>query len=53
MGTSAMYNVLEVAAKFSVPILQASTSEIYGDPKEHPHAHWGHVNPIGPMCMLR
>ena len=36
MGTLAMYNVLGMAAKFSIPILQASTSEIYGDPKEHP-----------------
>ena len=52
MGTLAMYNVLGMAAKFKVPILQASTSEIYGDPKEHPQSesYWGHVNPIGPRA---
>ena len=52
MGTLAMYNVLGMAAKFDVPILQASTSEVYGDPKEHPQSesYWGHVNPIGPRA---
>jgi len=52
MGTLAMYNVLGMAAKFDVPILQASTSEVYGDPKIHPQveSYWGHVNPIGPRA---
>jgi len=52
MGTLAMYNVLGMAAKFKVPILQASTSEVYGDPKIHPQSetYWGHVNPIGPRA---
>lgn len=52
MGTLAMYNVLGMAAKFKIPILQASTSEVYGDPKEHPQSetYWGHVNPIGPRA---
>ena len=52
MGTLAMYNVLGMAAKHKVPILQASTSEVYGDPKEHPQSesYWGHVNPIGPRA---
>ena len=36
MGTLAMYNVLGMAARLDIPILQASTSEIYGDPSEHP-----------------
>ena len=36
MGTLAMYNVLGMAAKLQVPILQASTSEVYGDPKINP-----------------
>lgn len=42
-------NVLEVALKFNSKILQASTSEIYGDPFEHPQSekYWGNVNPIG------
>ena len=52
MGTLAMYNVLGMASKFDVPILQASTSEVYGDPKVHPQveSYWGHVNPIGPRA---
>jgi len=52
MGTLAMYNVLGMAAKFKVPILQASTSEVYGDPEQHPQSesYWGNVNPIGPRA---
>jgi UDP-glucuronate decarboxylase len=52
MGTLAMYNVLGMASRFNVPILQASTSEIYGDPEVHPQTegYWGHVNPIGPRA---
>jgi len=52
MGTLAMYNVLGMAAKFNVPILQASTSEVYGDPEQHPQSesYWGNVNPIGPRA---
>ena len=52
MGTLAMYNVLGMATKFKVPILQASTSEVYGDPKVHPQKedYWGNVNPIGPRA---
>ena len=42
-------NMLELAARLGVPILQASTSEVYGDPETHPQSehYWGHVNPIG------
>lgn len=42
-------NMLELAHKNKCPILQASTSEVYGDPKEHPQReeYVGHVNPIG------
>ncbi len=52
MGTLAMYNVLGMALKHKVPILQASTSEVYGDPLEHPQneTYWGNVNPIGPRA---
>ena len=52
MGTLAMYNVLGMAARLKIPILQASTSEIYGDPKVHPQneSYWGNVNPIGPRA---
>ena len=52
MGTLAIYNVLGIAARLKVPILQASTSEIYGDPLIHPQKenYWGNVNPIGPRA---
>ena len=47
MGT---LNMLGLAKRVRARILQASTSEVYGDPQQHPHmeAYWGHVNPIGP-----
>jgi len=42
--------VLILARRLGIPVLQASTSEIYGDPHVHPQpeTYWGHVNPIGP-----
>ena len=42
-------NMLELAKYCNATILQASTSEIYGDPKVHPQTedYWGNVNPIG------
>ncbi|MCP5468942.1 MAG: SDR family oxidoreductase [Chlamydiales bacterium] len=42
-------NMLELARKTGAKILQASTSEVYGDPLVHPQneSYWGHVNPIG------
>ncbi|HSX12708.1 MAG TPA: UDP-glucuronic acid decarboxylase family protein [Rhabdochlamydiaceae bacterium] len=42
-------NTLYLAKKYRAKILQASTSEVYGDPKVHPQSehYWGHVNPIG------
>lgn len=42
-------NCLRLAKKYGAKILQASTSEIYGDPKQHPQKedYWGNVNPIG------
>ena len=45
-------NVLELANRLKCKILQASTSEVYGDPVIHPQpeAYWGHVNPIGPRA---
>ena len=45
-------NMLGLAKRLKVPILQASTSEVYGDPLTHPQteAYWGHVNPIGPRA---
>ena len=43
-------NLLELSKRNNSKILQASTSEIYGDPLEHPQneTYWGNVNPIGP-----
>jgi UDP-glucuronate decarboxylase len=42
-------NMLGLAKRVKAKILQASTSEVYGDPKEHPQIenYWGNVNPIG------
>ncbi|MBE7042874.1 MAG: SDR family oxidoreductase [Ruminococcaceae bacterium] len=42
-------NMLELAKRSNAKILQASTSEVYGDPKVHPQVegYWGNVNPIG------
>jgi UDP-glucuronate decarboxylase len=43
-------NMLGLAKRLKAKILQASTSEVYGDPAVHPQTeeYWGHVNPIGP-----
>jgi UDP-glucuronate decarboxylase len=43
-------NMLGLAKRLRAKIFQASTSEVYGDPKVHPQRedYWGHVNPIGP-----
>jgi UDP-glucuronate decarboxylase len=43
-------NMLGLAKRTGAKILQASTSEVYGDPEMHPQpeTYWGHVNPIGP-----
>lgn len=42
-------NMLDLARRLNAPILQASTSEVYGDPEMHPQteSYWGRVNPIG------
>ena len=42
-------NMLGLAKRIKAKILQASTSEVYGDPQVHPQVetYWGHVNPIG------
>jgi UDP-glucuronate decarboxylase len=42
-------NLLDLAKRLGAPILQASTSEVYGDPEVHPQpeSYWGRVNPIG------
>jgi len=49
-GSIGTKNGLELAAEKEARFIQASTSEIYGDPLEHPQkeTYWGNVNPIGP-----
>ena len=43
------FNVLDLATRLGIPVLQASTSEVYGDPLETPQTekYWGNVNPVG------
>lgn len=43
-------NILGLAKRMKARVFQASTSEVYGDPEEHPQSesYWGRVNPIGP-----
>ena len=50
VNSSGTHNVLEWAKKSDAKFLFASTSEVYGEPKEHPQteSYWGNVNPIGP-----
>jgi dTDP-glucose 4,6-dehydratase len=53
VGSIGTRNMLELARKYGAKFLQASTSECYGDPLEHPQTeeYWGHVNPIGPRSV--
>jgi len=45
-------NLLKLASKHGARFLYTSTSEIYGDPREHPQkeSYWGNVNPVGPRA---
>jgi UDP-glucuronate decarboxylase len=45
-------NMLDMAREVHARLLIASTSEVYGDPQQHPQveSYWGHVNPIGPRA---
>lgn len=53
VGSAGTINCLELARKYNARFLQASTSECYGDPIEHPQneSYWGNVNPIGPRSV--
>ena len=53
VGSLGMRNLLGIAKASNARILQASTSEVYGDPLVHPQdeSYWGHVNPIGPRSV--
>lgn len=50
VGSLGAHNTLGLAKLKKARFLIASTSEVYGDPKEHPQkeTYWGHVNPVGP-----
>ncbi len=50
VGSYGTHNALGLAKAKRARFLLASTSEVYGDPKQHPQSedYWGHVNPIGP-----
>ncbi|HEX9618344.1 MAG TPA: UDP-glucuronic acid decarboxylase family protein [Anaerolineales bacterium] len=52
-GALGTHNTLGVARAQEARFILASTSEIYGDPLEHPQkeSYWGHVNPIGPRSV--
>jgi nucleoside-diphosphate-sugar epimerase len=53
VGSVGMQNLLDLAVSHNARILQASTSEVYGDPDVHPQpeSYWGRVNPNGPRSM--
>jgi dTDP-glucose 4,6-dehydratase len=53
VGSAGTLNALELARRRGAGFMVASTSEVYGDPKEHPQkeSYWGHVNPIGPRSV--
>jgi dTDP-glucose 4,6-dehydratase len=53
VGSLGTLNALELARSKGAGFMVASTSEVYGDPKEHPQneSYWGHVNPIGPRSV--
>jgi len=55
VGSYGTHHTLGLAKAKRARFLLASTSEIYGDPQEHPQreSYWGHVNPIGPRGVLR
>jgi len=52
-GSSATFHCAELARRHSARLLMASTSEVYGDPLEHPQSesYWGNVNSIGPRSV--
>jgi len=53
VGSLGTYHALGIAKAKNAAFVLASTSEVYGDPLEHPQkeTYWGHVNPIGPRSV--
>ena len=52
-GSRGTEHGLQLAQAYGARFLQASTSEVYGDPQVHPQpeSYWGHVNPVGPRAV--
>lgn len=53
VGSTGLRNLAEVASRSGARLVQASTSEVYGDPLVHPQpeSYWGNVNPVGPRSV--
>ncbi len=53
VGSIGVENALKLAKRSGAPFVLSSTSEVYGDPLEHPQreSYWGNVNPIGPRAV--
>ncbi len=53
VGSRGVVNLLELCVRTGARFLQASTSEVYGDPAVHPQpeTYWGNVNPVGPRSV--
>jgi dTDP-glucose 4,6-dehydratase len=53
VGSRGVENALELARRHGAVFLLSSTSEVYGDPLEHPQkeSYWGNVNPVGPRAV--
>jgi len=53
VGSEGTRRLIELASQHDARFIQASTSEVYGDPSEHPQRedYWGNVNPIGPRSV--
>lgn len=53
VGSEGTRHLLALAQQHDARFLQASTSEVYGDPEVHPQpeSYWGHVNPVGPRSV--
>jgi nucleoside-diphosphate-sugar epimerase len=52
-GSVGVQHVIDLAVRSNARLIHASTSEVYGDPEEHPQheEYWGRVNPIGPRSV--
>ncbi len=53
VGSHGVENAIRLAKRAGAPFVLSSTSEVYGDPLEHPQreSYWGNVNPIGPRAV--